>query len=361
MTANCEPAERVTCFVITGKDEEVTTVKVDGEKYRGNVKDMRIEKTKQEPEHHKGFYFLEDSSGESSESGKPKDNESSNQDEIIINGRTFSSNTGHSEEGIYVNAKSKFSNHKEEISEKFDDSKDLLNLSEKPLDQQSEIKKVDESDPIISVDFHGPTEPELIKGDYATKEIEDHEPHAGEDLADGYKDLKERLKKREDIVKDAIPKSNETQKEENPEDGLDKVEDEKSRSISDDEELNIAGPSTSLSNNVTYQITNIRGTNVLTFGLSSEPIANWTEHIDNGWTDLLIYWKHPVDEDFQGSVFFKYPSNSMSDQLEIKDLVLEILQIANRPEESASDETMAEDYPEVDNPQETSVKGTQTE
>lgn len=355
MTTTCDAAEKVTCFGSEDKDEKTTTVYVEGKDYRGKLEHTRVEKTKpeKEPEQHKGFYFLEDESDESSESGESEKDDISNQDEIVINGRAFSSNSGHSEEGISVNVTAKSIKHKEEISEKEKvDKDDLLDPSESPLDKDShEIKEVGESNPNISVHAQDTTEPVTSEEDYEPKEIEDVEPFAGEDTADGYKGLKDRLKKREDSVKDAMPKTNETERGDKTEDDLDKVEDDKSGNISHVKEINITGPATSLTNDSTYKITQVDDTNVLRFGSLPEPIANWTETLYNGWTDLLIFWKHPVDVDFKGSVYFKYPSESMSDKLEIKDLVLEILQLADRPAEPDSDETKPEDYPGVDNPQ----------
>lgn len=355
MTTFCDAAEKVTCFGSEDKDEKTTTVDVEGNDYRVKLEPTRVEKTKpeKEPEQHKGFYFLEDGSDESSESGESKKDDISNQDEIVINGRAFSSNPGHSEEGISVNVTAKSIKHKEEISEKENFNKDdLLDPSESPLDKDShEIKEVGESNPNISVDSHDTTESETSEEDYEPKEIEDIEPFAGEDTADEYEGLKDRLKKREDSAKDAMPKTNETKRGDKTEDDLDKVEDDKSGSISHGKEINITGPATSLTNDTTYEITQVDDTNVLRFGSLPEPIANWTETLYNGWTDLLIFWKHPVDVDFKGSVYFKYPSESMSDKLEIKDLVLEILQLADKPVEPDSDETKPEDYPGVDNPQ----------
>lgn len=365
VTTTCDAADTVTCFGLEEENEKPTTVNVDEEEYRGNLKDVRVEKTKQdeEPEQHKSFYFLEDSSDESSESGESDTDDNSNQDGIVINGRAFSSNPDHSKKGIHVNVKSKPCKDKENVSEKDKNNKDhLMDPSENPLDQDShKVKEVDESGPNISIGLlYDPTEPETSEKDYETKKVEDQEPHTAVDTADGYKNLKKRLKKREDSIKDAVPETNATQKEVKTEDDLDKVEDEKSGSVSQGEELNLTGPSTSFKNDATYQITNVGDTNVLRLGSLPEPIANWTEVLYNGWTDLLIFWKHPVDEDFRGSVFFKYPSDSMSNKLEIKDLVLEILQLADIPEESDSDEAMDEVHPEVDIPQETSVKETQT-
>lgn len=363
MTTACDAAEKVTCFGPEDKDEETTTVE-EGKVYRVKFEHTRVEKTKpeKEPEQHKGFYFLEDGSDESSESGEAEKDDISNQDGIVINGRAFSSNPSHSEEGISVNVTAESIKDKEEISEKEKVNKDhLLDPSESPLPKDShEIKEVGESNPNISVDSHDVTEPETSEEDYEPKEIEDVEPFAGEDTADGYKGLKDRLKKREDSVKDAMSKTNETEKGDKTEDDLDKVEDDKSRNISHGKQINITGPATSLTNDTPYEITQVNDTNVLRFGSLSEPIANWTETLYNGWTDLLIFWKHPVDVDLKGSVYFKYPSDSMSDNLEIKDLVLEILQLADRPAEPDSDETKPEDYPGVDNPQQTSEKGTQT-
>lgn len=362
MTTTCDAADRVTCFGSEEKDEKPTTVNVDEEEYRGKLKDVRVEKTKQEeePEQHKSFYFLKDSSDESSESGESDTDDNSNQYDIIINERAFSSHPDHSKKGIHLNVKSHPSKDNESVSEKDKNNKDhLMDPSENPLDQDShEVKEVDESGPHISIRLYGPTEPETSDKDYETKQVKDQEPHTVEDTADGYKNLKKRLKKREDSIKDAVPETNATQKEDKTEDDLDKVEDEKSGSVPQGEKLNVTGPSTSFKG-VTYQITNVGDTNVLRFGSLPEPIANWTEALYNGWTDLLIFWKHPVDEDFRGSVYFKYPSDSMSDKLEIKDLVLEILQLAGGPEESDSGEAMDEVHPEVDIPQETSVKETQ--
>lgn len=355
MTTTCDAAEKVTCLGSEDKDEKTTTVDVEGKNYRVKLEHTRVEKTKpeKEPEQHKEFYFLEDGSDESSESGESDKYDISNQDKIVINGRAFSSNPGYSEEGISVNVTAKSIINKEEISEKEKDNKDyLLDPSESPLDKDThEIKEVGESSPNISVDSHDATEPETSEEDYEPKEIEDVEPFAGEDTADGYKGLKDRLKKREDSVKDAMPKTNETERGDKTEDDLDKVEYDRSGIISHGKEINITGPATSLTNDTNYEITQVDDTNVLRFGSLPEPIANWTETLYNGWTDLLIFWKHPVDKDFKGSVYFKYPSESMSDKLEIKDLVLEILQLADKPVEPDSDETKPEDYPGVDNPQ----------
>lgn len=362
MTTTCDAAEKVTCFGSEDKYEKTTTVDVEGKDYGVKLEHTRVEKTKpeKEPEQHKGFYFLEDESDESHESGESEKDDISYQDEIVIVGREFSSNPGHSEEGISVNVTEK-SIHKEEISEKEKVNKDhLLDPSESPLAEDShEIKEEVESNPNISVDSHDATEPETSEEDYEPKEIEDVEPFAGEDIADGYKGLKDRLKKREDSVKDAMPKTNETERGDKTEDDVDKVEDDKIRNISHGTKINITGPGTSLTNDTTYEITQVNDTNVLRFGSLPEPIANWTETLYNGWTDLLIFWKHPVDVDFKGSIYFKYPSDSMSDKLEIKDLVLEILQLADRPAEQDSDETKPEDYPGVDNPKQTGEKGTQ--
>lgn len=364
MTTTCDAAEKVTCFGSEDKDDKTTTVDVEGKDYRVKLEDTRVEKTKpeKEPEQHKGFYFIEDGSDESSESGETERDDISNQEEIVINGKAFSSNPGHSEEGIAVNVTAKSFKHKEENSEKEKFNKDhLLDPSESPLAKDShEIKEVGESNPNISVDSHGATEPETIEEDYEPKVIEDVEPFAGEDTADGYKGLKDRLKKREDSVKDTMTQTNETERGNKTEDDLDKVEDDKSRNISHGEKINITGPATSFTNDTTFEITQVDDTNVLRFGSLPEPIANWTETLYNGWTDLLIFWKHPVDVDFKGSVYFKYPSDSMSDKLEIKDLVLEILQLADRPVEKDSDETKPKEYPGVDNPQQTGEKGTQT-
>lgn len=355
VTTTCDAAEKVTCFGRKDKDEETTTVDVEGKEYRVKLEHTRVEKTKpeKEPEQHKGFYFLEDGSDESSESSESEEDDISNQDEIVIIRREFSSNPGHSEEGISVNVTAKPIKDKEEISEKVKVNKNHpLDPSESPLDKDShEIKEVGESNPNISVDSHDATEQETSDEDYEPKEVEDVEPFAGEDTVDGYKGLKDRLKKREDSVKDAMPKTNETQKGDKTEDDLDKVEDDKSGNISHSKAIKITGPATSLTNDSTYEITQVDDTNVLRFGSLPEPIANWTEALYNGWTDLLIFWKHPVDEDFKGSVYFKYPSDSMSDKLEIKDLVLEILHLADKPVEPDSDETKPKDYLGVDNPQ----------
>lgn len=324
------------------------------------MKDVTVEKTRQsdEPEQHKGFYFLEDSSDGSSESGVSTTDDIQNQHEMIMNGQAFSSNIGHSEEGIHVNVKSIPGIHKEEVSEENKDNKESysLDLSENPLDPEShEVKEVSEFKPNTSDVFHDPAE--TIERDFESKEIEDHELSAeDDDTTDVYK-KDERLKKREDSVKNAVPKSSENKKEEETEDSLDIVEDKKIGSILQGEELNITLPST---NDLGYHITNVDDTNVLSLGSLQEPIANWTERVQNGLTDLVIFWKHPEDENFKGSLILKYPSDSMSEKLEIKDLVLDILDLANRPQDSDIDETNAEDNPKEDNPQRTSETGAQT-